>query len=128
MLRLVPALLGHVVAYGDLVVDEAADAAGELRRQLLGLAVVLTAGGVTALMGCVWVIALTWDGPHRLQAVGALCIGFALVALGGAWYARSGILPGQPRPFERLRAEWREDMDQLASLYPPRDAADSNGT
>jgi uncharacterized membrane protein YqjE len=126
LLRLLPALLRHVVAYGDLIVDEAAAAACELRRQLLGLAVALTAGGVAALMACVWVIAVTWDGPHRVQAVAALCISFALLAVAGAWYARSGILPGQPRPFERLRAEWRADREQLAALYSTVDRGDSH--
>ena len=118
LLHLFPALLRHFVAYGDLFADEAADAARMLRRQLLGAAVVLTAGGIAALMACIWVIAATWEGPHRLQAIGALCIGFSLVALGGAWFANSGVLPGQPRPFERLHAEWRRDMAQLTALYP----------
>lgn len=118
LLRLFPALLRHFVAYGDLFADEAAASVRVLRRQLLGAAVVLTAGGVAALMACVWVIAATWEGPHRLQAIGALCIGFALVALGGVWFANSGVLPGQSRPFERLRAEWRQDLTQLAALYP----------
>jgi uncharacterized membrane protein YqjE len=116
LLRLVPALLRHLGAYGDLFVDEAADAVRDLRRQLLGLALLLTSGGVAALMACVWVIAATWDGPHRLQVIGALCIGFVLIALAGAWYAHSAVVPGRPRPFERLRAEWREDLRQLAAL------------
>jgi hypothetical protein len=119
--RLIPAVLRHLVAYGDLFVDEAADAVRGVRRQLLGLAVVLSAGGVAALMACIWLIAATWDGPHRLQTIGALCVGFTLIALAGAWYASSGVLPGQPRPFERLHAEWREDLGQLAALYPSLD-------
>lgn len=124
LLRLVPALLRHVVAYGDLFVEESSAAARSLRRQLLGVAVVLTAGGVAALMGCVWIIAATWEGPHRMQAIGALCIGFGLVALIGAWYANSGVLPGQPRPFERLHAEWRQDLTQLATVYPSLNGID----
>jgi uncharacterized membrane protein YqjE len=118
LFRLIPALLRHFVAYGDLLSVEAGDAVRELRRQLIGLAVVLAAGVVAALMGCVWVIAATWDGPHRLQAIGALCIGFALIALSGVWYANRGRPRGQPRPFQRLGAEWREDLRQLAALYP----------
>jgi uncharacterized membrane protein YqjE len=124
LLRLIPALLRHVVAYGDLFADEAVEAVRGVRRQLLGLAVLLTAGGVAGLMACVWVIAATWDGPHRLQAIGSLCIGFVLIALGGAWYASSAERPGQPRPFERLHAEWREDLGQLAALYPSLDGID----
>jgi hypothetical protein len=116
--RLVPVLLRHLVAYGELLSDEAVDALRELRRQLIGFAVLCTAGGVAALMGCVWIIGATWDGPHRLQAIGAMTIGFALLAASGAWYACSGRPPGRPRPFERLHTEWREDLRQLAALYP----------
>lgn len=124
LLRLIPALLRHLLAYGDLFVEESSAAVRSLRRQLLGVAVLLSAGAVAALMGCVWVIAATWEGPHRLQAIGGLCIGFALVALGGGWYARSGVMPGQPRPFERLHAEWRADLTQLATVYPSLNEVD----
>ena len=117
LLRLIPALFRHFVAYGDLLSDETADAVRALRRQALGLAVVATAGVVAALMGCVWVIALTWDGPHRVQAIAALCIGFIVIAFAGALYA-VGLSARGPLPFERLGAEWREDLRQLAALYP----------
>ena len=118
LLRLLPVLLRHLVAYGDLLSDEAADAVRSARRQLLGLAIVVAAGGVAALMGCVWIIAAAWDGPQRLNAIGALCVGFALVALTGVWYANTSTPRGQPRPFQRLQAEWHEDLRQLAVLYP----------
>lgn len=116
--RLVPALLRHLLAYSDLLIAETAAAGRQWRRQLLGMAIVLASGGVAALMGCALVIAATWDGPYRLQAIGGLFGGFTLIALSGAWYARHGRIPGTPRPFERIEAEWREDLRQLASLYP----------
>ena len=116
--RLVPALLRHAIAYSDLLIDETAAAGRQWRRQLLGIAILLAAGGVAALMVCAWVIAATWDGPHRLLAIGGLFGGFTAIALGGAWYATHGGIPGTPRPFERIEAEWREDLRQLAILYP----------
>ena len=106
------------MAYGDLLSDEATEAVRAARRQLLGLAIVVTAGGVAALMGCVWIIAAAWDGPQRLNAIGALCVGFALVALAGVWYANTSTPRGSPRPFQRLHGQWREDLHQLAALYP----------
>ena len=118
LLRLLPVLLRHLVAYGDLLSDEAADAVRAARRQLLGLAIVVAAGGVAALMGCLWIVAAAWDGPQRLNAIGALCVGFALLALAGVWYANTSMPRGRPRPFQRLNAEWHEDLHQLASLYP----------
>jgi hypothetical protein len=116
--RLVPALLRHVLAYSDLLIDETAAAGRQWRRQLLGFAILLAAGGIAALMVCAWVIAATWDGPHRLQAIGGLFAGFTVIALGGAWYAGRGWAGNTPRPFERVAAEWREDLRQLVILYP----------
>lgn len=115
--RLIPALLRHLVAYSDLLIDETAAAAREWRRQLLGLAIVLAASGVAALLGCAWVIAATWDGPHRLHAIAGLFAGFIAIAVSGAAYGR-GWAQQAPRPFERIGAEWREDLRQLAALYP----------
>jgi hypothetical protein len=125
--RLVPALLRHIIAYSDLFIDEAAAAGRQWRRQLLGFAILLAAGGVAALMFCALVIAATWDGPHRLQAIGGLFAGFTLAAVGGAWYARYGWLVKTHRPFERIAAEWREDLRQLAILYPSLSGIERTG-
>jgi uncharacterized membrane protein YqjE len=116
--RLVPALLRHVIAYSDLLIDETAAAGRQWRRQLLGIAILLAAAGVAALMVCAFVIGATWDGPHRLHAIGGLFAGFTLIAVGGAWYATRGWTELRPRPFERIAAEWREDLRQLVILYP----------
>ena len=118
LLRLAPALLRHLAAYGELLSEEGRDALRVFRRQLLGLAIAWAAAVVAALMACVCVIAAIWDGPHRVNAIGALSAGFALLALAGAWYANSGVPRGQARPFQRLQAEWREDLRQFAALYP----------
>ncbi|HEY5020186.1 MAG TPA: hypothetical protein VII17_04140 [Steroidobacteraceae bacterium] len=116
--RLLSALFRHFVAYADLLCDEAGDAVRVLRRQLLGLVVVLVAGNVAILMGCLWVITAAWNGPYRMHAIAALCIGFVLIALGGVWYANTGTAPGEPRPFQRLREEWSEDLRELAAFEP----------
>jgi uncharacterized membrane protein YqjE len=125
--RLVPALLRHVIAYSDLLVDETAAAGRQWRRQLLGVAILLAAGGVAALMVCAFVIGATWDGPYRLHAIGALIAAFTLIAVGGAWYATHGWTEQRPRPFERIAAEWREDLRQLVLLYPSLAGLDATG-
>lgn len=116
--RLVPALVRHVVAYGDLLCEETEDALRVWRRRVLGLLVGLIAGSLALLMACVAVIAATWDGPHRLSAVIALCVAFAVVALLGLWYANAAPASDQPQPFERLRAEWDADRREIAALHP----------
>ena len=109
------ALLRHVFAYGELAYEEGVLAAQRVRRRMIGAAIAAMAGMLALTMGCVWIIAATWDGPNRLLAVGALCIGFLLVTLIGAAYALGG---GGHRPFQQLRAEWHNDLRELARLDP----------
>ncbi len=114
--RMLQALLRHLFAYGELAYEEGVIAARRVRRRMIGGVVACMAGMLAVLMGCVWVIAATWDGPNRQLAVGALCIGFLLIAAIGALYAFGGGSAGVP--FEHLRAEWRRDLQEITRLEP----------
>jgi hypothetical protein len=116
--RLAPAVLRHLIAYGELLCDEAGDALRQSRRRALGLAVTVAAGVMALSLACLWAIAASWDGPNRLIVVGALCCTFVIVALGGVAYARGAAPVGRAAPFERLRVQWRADMRELAQLDP----------
>jgi hypothetical protein len=116
--RLAPAVLRHVMAYGDLLYAEAGDAMRLSRRRAIGLTCAAYAATFAVLLGCFWAIAASWDGPNRWLVIGGLCLGFALLAFGSLLYARGGLSAGQPAPFDRLRAEWRADMRELSLLYP----------
>jgi uncharacterized membrane protein YqjE len=113
--RLLQALLRHLFAYGELAYEEGVLAAQRIRRRLIGAAVAGMAGMLALMMGCVWVLAATWDGPNRMTAVGALCIGFVLVAIIGIAYALGG---ARRAPFQQLRAEWHNDLQAIAQLDP----------
>lgn len=114
--RLAPAVLRHLLAYGELLCEETGDALRQSRRRALGLAVTAAAGVMALALACVWAIAASWDGPNRLVVVGALCVGFTVITALGAAYTRGVRPPGVAAPFDRLRAEWRADMHELASL------------
>lgn len=114
--KLSRALLRHLFAYGELLFEEARVVLGRVRRRVVGMAVALLAGMMAVGLGCLWIIAATWDGPNRLWAVGGLCIGFLLIAICGGAYAVGGRSRGAP--FEQLRAEWRADMAEIARLDP----------
>jgi uncharacterized membrane protein YqjE len=121
--RLAPALLRHFAAYVELVADETGDALRQWRRQAIGLAVIAFAGAMALLMGCVWVIAANWDGPHRGTAPALLCVIFVLVALAAWIWLRSASVA--PAPFSRLRAELQEDRELVAQLEDPQPRGDS---
>ncbi len=114
--RLLQAILRHLFAYGELLREETAEAVHRARRRFFGIAVAYTAAVMAIAMGCLWVIAATWDGPNRLTAVGGLCIGFVLIAVIGVAYA-VGARAGDGT-FQQLRAEWSADMQELARLDP----------
>lgn len=116
--RLAPAVMRHLIAYGELLCEETGDALRQFRRRAVGLAVAAAAGAMALLLGSVWAIAATWDTPYRLATVGSLCVAFAFVALVAVIYIRGLMAAGVPRPFERLHAEWRADMQQLVDLDP----------
>jgi hypothetical protein len=120
--RLAPALLRHLIGYGELLCAEAGDALRQSRRRALGLAVSVGAGVMALMLACLWAIAASWDGPNRLLVVGALCLSFALVSLIGIAYVRRAA-PVGPAPFDRLKAEWRTDMRELAQLAPSLEIA-----
>lgn len=114
--RLALAVLRHLIAYGELLYEEGGELARRLRRSAIGLAIGAVAGFIALELGCLWIIAATWNGPNRLTAVGALCIGFALVAVISTVYASNVQRAGGRRPFARVREEWRTDMEELAAL------------
>lgn len=114
--RLVQAMLRHLFAYGELAYEEGVLAAQQLRRRMLGVIIGCMAGMLALIMGCVWVIAGTWDGPNRMLAVGALCLGFLLIAITGLVYAAGA--GARRAPFQQLRAQWQADLFEIARLDP----------
>lgn len=114
--RLALAVLRHLIAYGELLYEEGGEVARRMRRSLIGFAIAAVAGFIALELGCLWIIVATWNGPNRLTAVGALCIGFVLIAIISTAYASNVQSAGGRRPFARVREEWQADMEELAAL------------
>lgn len=115
--RLAPAVLRHLLAYGDLLGEESIDALRQLRKQVIGILIAVLTGTMAVALGCAWAIAAAWDGPHRLTVIGALCIGFVLITALACLYVMTEP-PNGRQPFDRLAAEWQADRRMLATLDP----------
>jgi uncharacterized membrane protein YqjE len=121
-----PALLRHIGAYVELLALELEQS----RRDLTANVLAAVAAGVCAffavLMGCVVIVALTWDTPYRVSAVAWTGGGFLTLAVLALLY-RSKIMKGQEPFLAAVKREWEQDVAGLESILaePERPRAPS---
>jgi len=116
-----PALLRHLAAYVDLAGEDLARMRRDLAANIVAFVLIAVCLFFAALMGCVAVLALTWDTPHRLAAIAWMGGGFLAVAVIAIIY-RSNIMRGQPPFMASVREEWQEDkviLERILSDDPP---------
>jgi uncharacterized membrane protein YqjE len=104
-----PALLRHIAAYFELAALDLEESRRALSVNVLASAIAGICIFFAGLMGCVVVVALTWDTPHRVAAVAWLGGGFLAVAVVALIY-RSKTLKDQAPFLASVRREWREDL------------------
>jgi uncharacterized membrane protein YqjE len=110
-----PALLRHLAAYVDLASLDLARSQREIAAELLASAVVGICALFAVLMGCLAVVACTWDTPYRLSAIAWLGGGFVLAAVIAAVY-RSRVARARSQFLASVRQEWREDRVLLERI------------
>jgi uncharacterized membrane protein YqjE len=110
-----PALLRHLAAYADLASLELARAGREIAAQIVASAIVAICSLFALSLGCLAVIAYTWDTPHRVAAIAWMAGGFLGLAIAAAVYlvraARS-----RSQFLASVRREWLEDRVLLERL------------
>jgi uncharacterized membrane protein YqjE len=110
-----PSLLRHLVAYVELVSLDLIRAQREIATGVVMSAVVALCGVFALLMGCLAVVAYTWDTPYRLAAIGWMGGGFLVAAIVAAVY-RANAMRARAQLFGELRREWQADRDLLEHL------------
>jgi uncharacterized membrane protein YqjE len=116
--RAVPALLRHCMAYVELAGEDLERNQRDLGARLLATAILLVCIFFVVLTGCLFVVALTWDTPHRVSAIlwmGGVFMGVAVIA--GLY--RSRVIGPQTRLFENVRREWEQDRVIVERLLSP---------
>ncbi|MGH8250859.1 MAG: hypothetical protein ACREVI_09225 [Steroidobacteraceae bacterium] len=113
LLPLLPALMRHLSAYAEVASADARDAGVLLARRIMALVLAAVAAVIALVMLCVWILALTWDGPWRAWTAAGLAIVFASAAAGVAIpLLRRGSTPA-PDFFHRVRGEWQRDRELI---------------
>jgi len=110
-----PALLRHLAAYVDLASLDLARTQRELTTELLAFAVVAICGLFAVFMGCLAVVAYTWDTPHRVAAIAWMGGGFVVVAIVAAMY-RANAARARSQFLATVRREWEQDRVLLERI------------
>ncbi len=110
-----PALLRHLAAYVDLASLDLVRAKREMAAQLLASAIIALCGMFAIFMGCLAVVAYTWDTPNRVGAIAWMGGAFLVVAIVAALYRASTVRVKSPL-LASVRRAWQEDRAILERL------------
>jgi uncharacterized membrane protein YqjE len=110
-----PALLRHLVAYVDLAGLELSKAQREIASEFLATAIVAVCGVFAVFMGCLAVVAYTWDTPYRVTAIACMAGFFLLAALAAVIY-RYSVVRSRSEFLASVRREWHQDRVVLENI------------
>ncbi len=115
-----PAILRHLVGYAELAAGDLEQTHRDLQARLIAGLIVLIAIFFIILTAFVAVVALTWDTPHRVAALGWMGFAFLMVAVVAVLY-RSRVLSAQAPFLGSVRREWAEDRVILERILSESD-------
>ena len=112
-----PAILRHFLAYFELAAEDVTQSYRDFGARVLASVIFLVSLIFLVFIACLAVVALTWDTPHRMAAIGWMGATFFLIALFAGLY-RSRVIGGQAPFLGAVRREWAEDrviLDRILS-------------
>src|ERR1700747_659984 len=98
----------HAGAYTELLLSDIDATRVLLRRRVVAGSVLAAASVLAAGMGCVVIIALTWDTAARRWAIAALLLVFLAVAA-LSWWKLSTLRAAEPPLLAQTAREWEKD-------------------
>jgi uncharacterized membrane protein YqjE len=110
-----PALLRHLAAYVDLASLDLARTRREIGAEFLATAVAAVCGLFAVLLGCLAVVACTWDTPHRVTAIVWMGGGFLGLAIAAVVY-RANAVRAKSEFLGSVRRAWEEDRVLLERI------------
>jgi uncharacterized membrane protein YqjE len=110
-----PALLRHLAAYVDLAGLELTRARREIAAQIVVTVIIVICAFFALGLGCLAVIAFTWDTPHRVGAIAWMAGGFLGIGVAAAVYL-ARVARSRSEFLASVRREWLEDRVLLERL------------
>jgi hypothetical protein len=87
----------------------------EIAADFLASAIAAISSLFAIFMGCLAVVAYTWDTPHRVSAIVWMAGGFAGIAIVATAYRANAVRAKLPL-FSFVRRQWQEDRVLLERL------------
>jgi len=115
-----PALLRHFIAYAELAGQDLERTQLEFKTRLFASLVLAISVFFAILSGCLVVVALTWDTPHRVWAIAWMGGAFLLVAVVAALY-RAKLIGSRSAFLGTVRREWAEDRVIVERILSDQD-------
>lgn len=115
-----PALLRHFAAYLDLASLDLARACREFAAEFVACAIMAICALFALLMGCLLVVAYTWDTPYRVAAIAWMAGGFIVAAVAAALY-RSSVARAKSQMLDSVRRQWQQDRVLLERIFASSD-------
>jgi hypothetical protein len=113
--RVLPLLVRHLTAYGELAGADMALLMRALAQRLVAAAVALLSVAFAVLTGCAWIVMGVWNTPWREPTLALMLLAFTGVAVSAAMLAMRR-WPAGSEPLSRLRAEWHSDQLVISGL------------
>jgi uncharacterized membrane protein YqjE len=113
-----PALFRHFGAYLDLAALDLLRTRREITAMLVTAIIIAVCALFLVFMICLAILALTWNTPYRLAAIGLMAGGFLVVGGAAFFYLSNVVRSGSPFLGE-VRKEWQEDRVILERIFFP---------
>jgi uncharacterized membrane protein YqjE len=105
----------HAGAYTDLILSDLDAASAALGQRLLAAAAMACALVFAILMGCVWLLAATWNTAAHYWVIAGLLGLFLAIAAAAFWRLRL-LTAGAPGVLPQTAGEWAKDRQLLEEL------------
>jgi len=115
LLAIATVVVRQLGAYTVLLETDFAVARRVVIHQLWAGVILAAAAVLAALLLCVWVIAMTWDGPYRSSAIALLAAVWMVVAT-GAWMRLRACAQRAPVLMDLTARAWEQDRRVLHEL------------
>jgi uncharacterized membrane protein YqjE len=104
--------------YLELAGQDLAQLQRELGARLVAIAMLALCSFFVILCGCLLVVALTWDTPHRVSAIAWMGGAFLVAAVVAAVH-HANLRNAQTPILASVRQEWQEDRVIVEQLLSP---------